>query len=364
VAESGLAPALPRWQRALVRGATTLTSPRLPDDYVQLVHPLWSSRELRGRVERVVHETADAATLTIRPHRGWPGHEPGQYLRIGVDVDGVRHWRAYSLTSAAGRADGCLSITVKHVTDGVVSPYLVRRARPGTIVTLGGVEGTFGLPADTRAPLLLLSAGSGITPLMAMLEALAELGGLGDVVHVHCAPTAADVIFGGRLRALGARHPGYRLHVRHTRAVGRLTPDDLEALVPDWRARETLLCGPAGMLAAMSGHWERAGLRTRLRVEHFTAHLEPAVAGLGGTLRLAGRGVETFCDGTTPMLTAAAEAGAELPSGCRMGICHTCACRLTSGRVRDLRTGEVHGEPGQFVRTCVNAAEGPVVLDV
>ena len=108
----------------------------------------------------------------IRPGYDWKGHEPGQYLRIGIDIDGRRHWRAYSLTSDPERADGCISITVKNVDEGVVSPYLVRRGRPGSIVCLGGVEGEFMLPDPLPEKLLFISAGSGITPIMSMLRSL------------------------------------------------------------------------------------------------------------------------------------------------------------------------------------------------
>ncbi|WP_354701861.1 NADPH oxidoreductase [Paraconexibacter sp. AEG42_29] len=364
MAESGLRPVVPRWQRALLRGVAPLTSPRTPDDYVQMLNPRWSSRELRGTVERVDAETADATTLTIRPCRPWPGHQAGQYLRIGVDIDGVRHWRAYSLSSDAGRTDGLLQITVKRVAGGAVSPYLTSVVRPGTIVTLGGVEGTFTLPDPAAGPLLLLTAGSGVTPVMAILRGLDARGALDDVVHVHSAPTAETTIFAAALTAFDARHPGLTLHVRHTRADGRLAPDGLDTLVPDWRTRQTLACGPASMLAALSAHWDAAGLRSRLRLEHFAPHLEPGVGGTGGTVTLTRSGVTAFAEGGQPLLAAAEDAGVAAPFGCRMGICQTCVRRLVSGRVRDLRTGEVHGEPGRFIRTCVNAAEGPVELEL
>ena len=83
--------------RAL-RFAELATTPLLPADYLDLVNPLRTGADLRGRIVEVQPETADAATIVIRPGADWAGHVPGQYLRIGVDVDGVRHWRAYSLT--------------------------------------------------------------------------------------------------------------------------------------------------------------------------------------------------------------------------------------------------------------------------
>ena len=145
-------------------------TPLLADDYLEMIDPLWSTRELRGRIERVTPETDEAATVLIRPGHRWEGHRPGQYLRIGVVVDGVHHWRAYSLISDPEPADGCIGITPKLVEAGTVSPYLVRRARPGDVVRLGGVEGTFTLPERLPPKLLFLSAGSGITPIVSMLS--------------------------------------------------------------------------------------------------------------------------------------------------------------------------------------------------
>src|SRR3954468_20036887 len=193
-----------------------LSTPLLPDDYLELINPLWSTRELRGRIERIDHETPNAATVLIRPGYEWPGHRPGQYLRIGVVIDGVHHWRAYSLTSEPGRPDGCISITPKLVDTGKVSPYLVHGARPGDVVRLGGVEGTFVLPDPPPPKLLFISAGSGITPIMSMLRGLDRDDALADAVHTHPPRTADRVIFGEQLRELDGRREGYKPHLRIT----------------------------------------------------------------------------------------------------------------------------------------------------
>src|SRR5688572_30166072 len=189
VAERGAPPKVHPLQRTALRAVRALFTPLLPDDYLELINPLWSTRELRGRIERIERETSDAVTVVIRPGYEWLGHRPGQYLRIGVVVDGVHHWRAYSLTSDPDRPDGCISITPKLVDSGKVSPHLVAKATPGTIVRLGGVEGTFTLPDPVPEKLLFISAGSGITPIMSMLRHLDTSGELRDVVHVHSART-------------------------------------------------------------------------------------------------------------------------------------------------------------------------------
>jgi ferredoxin-NADP reductase len=364
VAERGARPQVPALQRRALRAVRSLFAPLLPDDYLELINPLWSTQELRGRIERVHSETDDAVTVFIKPGWEWPGHEPGQYLRIGFVVDGVHHWRAYSLTSDPGRPDGLISITPKLVDEGTVTPWLVRKAQPGTIVRLSDVEGTFKLPEALPDRLLFISAGSGITPIMSMLRDLDRRDALDDVVHLHSARTRDDVIFGAQLREIAARHPGFRLHEQMTGAHGRIRPEQLEELCTDWRERETFLSGPAGMLDAMTEHWEQAGDRDRLHVERF----QPIIGrgdgelGEGGTIRFLTSDVEAQSDGTQPILVAGEQAGATLPYGCRMGICHTCVGKLRSGKIRDLRTGEVSGSNGEIVRTCVNAPEGPIEI--
>jgi stearoyl-CoA 9-desaturase NADPH oxidoreductase len=345
---------------------SSFTSPLCPDDYLELFNPLWSTRELRGRIERMKPETPEAVTLLIRPGWEWPGHRPGQYVRLGIEVDGVHHWRAYSLTSDGVRADGCITITPKLKDGGRVSPYLCGRVRRGTIVRLGGVEGGFVLPDPLPGRLLFISAGSGVTPIMSMLRSLARRGTLEDVVHVHCARTADTAIFGTELRLLAARHAGYTLHEQITSRVGRLTPDVLAGLCGDWREREAFACGPVGLLRALADRWRAEGLRERLHSEHFQPEdlLGGCGRGAGGTIELRRSGTRAVSDGEQPILTAAEQAGARLPHGCRMGICHSCVGRLRAGRLRDLRTGRVHGQPGEMLRTCINAPEGPVEIDL
>jgi ferredoxin-NADP reductase len=370
MAERGATPQVSSRTRAALGLVRSFTSPLLPDDYLELVNPLWSTRELRGRIERIERETPDAVTITIKPGWDWPGHRPGQYVRLGIEVDGIHHWRAYSLTSAPARADGCIAITPKLVPDGKVSPFLFARARPGAIVRLGGVEGTFVLPDAPPERLLFVSAGSGITPIASMLRALSARRQLRDIVHIHSARTAEQVIFARELHALHGADNGYRLYQQLTGEQGRVTAQSLDALCPDWRERETYLCGPAGLLEAMRARWNSDGDPGRLHVEHFQPdaqlldELAPEQRGAGGSIRFRSSGVEAASDGRQSILACGESAGAELPFGCRMGICHSCVGRLRAGRVRDLRTGRVHGQPGEMLQTCINAPEGAVEIDL
>ena len=344
----------------LAEVAGLVATPLVPSHYIGLVAPLAATHTRKARVEAVHAETADTRTLTLRPGRGWRAHRPGQHVAIGIAIDGRIATRMYSISSAPGRRDGCFTITVK--AQGRVSRAL-GAVVPGTYLTIGLPAGDFVLP-EGPGPRLFVTAGSGITPVMAMLRDLAPRGELRGIVHLHFARTEADVIFGGELRALAVDHPGYRLAVVHT-AIDprRFSPEWLDEQVPDWRTRETWACGPQGLLASVTECFERAGRASALHVERFAPVLAPLPAATGeATVRFTTTATEARAGRRTPLLRIAEDAGIAAPHGCRMGICHTCDTILVSGCVRDLRTGEQIAEPGTRIQVCVCAAESDVEL--
>jgi stearoyl-CoA 9-desaturase NADPH oxidoreductase len=350
--------------------AELATTPLVPADYLDLFHPLRPGADLRGRIEEVVPETADAATLVIRPGADWEGHVPGQYVRIGVDVDGVRLWRAYSLTHGP-RPDGRISVTVKAVPDGKVSNHLVHNVRVGTLVHLEQAAGEFVLPTD-GSKLLFVTAGSGITPVIGMLRNLFPVADTGvvrldrsadlDIVVVHVAPSEPQTIFRDNLRTLDEAGL-VRLVARYDDQHGVLDVGSLHDLVPDLAERTTLACGPAGLLDALEAHHTERGLP--LLTEQF--RVATVVAGEGGSVTFSKSGTTVEADGATPLLDAGESAGVLMPSGCRMGICFGCVVPLREGAVRDLRNGElttaVEGD-GVRIQTCISAAAGACDIDL
>jgi ferredoxin-NADP reductase len=343
-----------------------MTTPLLPADYLDLVSPLRAGADLRGRIVEIHPETRDAVTLVIQPGRGWAGHVGGQYIRIGVDVDGVRQWRAYSLTSPVDRPDGCIAITVKAIPEGVVSTHIVRRARVGMLLYLDQACGEFVLPDPRPDKLLFVTAGSGITPVMGMLRNTRDVRS--DIVVVHSAPTAEDIIFGGELRMLAARGR-IRLVERHTDADGMLDAEQLAGLISDLDERETWACGPTGMLDALERQWADRGISERLHTERFRPTV--VATGDGGTVTFTASEIEVDADGATSLLDAGERAGVLMPSGCRMGICFGCVAPLREGAVRDLRSGDLttaspDSGPARpvLVQTCVSAAAGPCEIDL
>lgn len=343
--------------------ASRITTPLLPDDYLKLANPLWSARELRGRVLDVRRETEDSATLVIKPGWGFTfDYEPGQYIGIGVFIDGRWRWRSYSLTSAPARSTRTIAITVKAMPEGFLSTHLVGGVAPGTIVRLAAPQGNFVLPDPAPPKVLFLTGGSGITPVMSMLRTLVRRDQVNDIVHIHSAPTESDVMFAAELAEMAGTHDGYRLRLRATRTQGRLELSRLDDEVPDWRERQTWACGPTAMLDGAERWWAAAGLGPRLHLERFAVS-KRAVHGQGGTVEFARSGKTVTVDAATPLMDAGEQAGIRMPFGCRMGICQSCVVGLVQGHVRDLRTGVEH-EPGSRVQTCISAASGDCVLDV
>lgn len=368
---------------ALLRRAMRLldaaATPHGVDRYLELIAPTWSSHEVRGRVVRAERRAPGTVTLTIAPNRNWTGFRAGQYVTLSVEIDGVRHSRCYSLAnSAAGPAPAPgIELTVKAHPGGLVSNWLVDRAAEGLIVGLGPAQGQFVLPDPGQRPsrILLVSGGSGITPVMSMLRTLCDEGHGGPVTFVHYCLTARDLPYAAELERLAGAHPNVALVRIHTDEPGTgdrpgvegfVSEAQLDAVDPGWReaTAETWVCGPAPLMDSMRAIYDGAGISARLHTEAFTLAQVVAEAGAaGGTLRFGRSGTETANDGK-PVLHQAEAAGLRPPSGCRMGICHTCVCPLTAGAVQDLTTGEVVSSPGTDIRICVSAPLGDVEVEL
>lgn len=357
-------------RNALTGLADMFAYPLRHSHYLELVNPLWTNHALMARVERVLDETADTRTLTLRPGRGWRSHRAGQFVRLGVPIDGQRHTRTYSISSAPGREDGCITVTVKAIDGGRVSQQLVRGVKVGDYLPLGEPQGDFVMPDSMPVHPLFITGGSGITPVMGMLRSyVLEYEVIPDVVHMHYAPHAQDVIFGAELQQLQGSQRHYQLQRYYTRAVAgaasvHFSAEQLELACPDWREREVWACGPASLLDAVEAHWAAAGLSRQLHVERFHARIAPLPEdGIKqGKVFFAASRVEAQSDGATNLLETAEQAGLNPAHGCRMGICHGCNTTLVSGCVRDLRTGTLIAEAGEKVQVCVCAAVGDVEL--
>jgi ferredoxin-NADP reductase len=332
------------------------------DDLLGQVNPLWSLNRVRARVERVVDETADAKTFVLRPNRHWRGFKAGQHVVVDVEINGARHQRAYSLSSdPADRSR--VSITVKRQAGGRVSNALHHAIKVGDVLGLSAATGDFTLPAALPRKLLLLGAGSGVTPLMSMLHALHGAGYDGDVVFVHASRNQQDAIFSGALRSLVMQWSGLRWIEHHSDQQGRLDAATLAQNVPDLADRQTFLCGPLGFIDWVDAEWQARGIADKLAVERFGAPVaKPRIGDAPVEIDCVKSERSFSAAGTQSLLVEAEAAGLNPKYGCRAGICASCTCRKQSGTVENLLTGEVSDAPDELIRLCVSVARSDVRL--
>lgn len=355
------------WAETRTEVARRLFLDRHAEFWLGEIAPARSLSELRAKVVSVTRETDDTKTFALRPNAAWRGHLAGQYTSIEVEIDGVRVRRCYSISSPPGRLP--IALTVKRIPGGLVSTWMHEALRPGDVVRLGPATGGFTLPTATPARLLLLSGGSGITPVMSILRDLAARAAVRDVVFVHHARTRDSVIFGDELEELARCHPGLRLVLclDDDGAPAGFDEDRLAALVPDFAERSTFVCGPAGMMDRVERLWADAGASCRLESERFVAAPSPAqLTALGADVDvyLTGARRRIVAGGPGPLLEQLERAGAHPQSGCRIGVCRSCVCRKRSGTVQNLITGEVSTRPDEDVQLCISMARSDLQLDL
>jgi ferredoxin-NADP reductase len=347
-----------------------LATPHGVDRYLELVHPMLTVRELRAEVTEVRRNTADSVTLTLRPTRQWKGFEAGQFVQLTVEIDGVRRTRCYSPACSQYRADGRFELTVKAHPEGLVSQYLNAHAAPGLVVGLAQADGVFRLPTPRPDRIVLISGGSGITPVMSMLRTLCEEDYAGEVVFLHYAFTEKHVPYLDELRELDAARDNVRVVLAYTEQStggdlhGLFHQKHLTAAAP-WHAdAETFLCGPPGLMKAITSHYAAHGLAGHLHSEDFApAPVVPADGDVTGAVTYLRSDVTATNAGET-LLEQAEAAGLSPEHGCRMGICFSCTQIKTTGCTQNVRTGEVNSDPDVEIQLCINRAVGDVTLDL
>lgn len=348
-----------------------LATPHGVDHHLATLGARWATAHPPSRVVEARRSTPGTVTLTLRPGPGWAGHAPGQHVVVTVPVRGVRRRRCFSVASSSHRADGLVELTIKATGRGGVSDHLVATARPGQVIEMSGAAGDFVLPRRRPDHVVLVSGGSGITPVLGMLRTLDDEDFGGTVSFLHYARTAADVIAGDDLGRLAARRSTWRVVVALTGSgapvgtgpTGRFRADHLDLLAPGATDAPAWVCGPAGLAAEVEEAWRGAGSPAPVHVERYQLGPLPSPTATGARVCFVRSGLEVVDDGR-PLLAQAEEAGLTPDHGCRAGQCHTCIQRKPTGAVRDVRTGDVLDEPGALVQICVTVPVGDIEIDL
>lgn len=366
-------------------------SPLAFDDTLSLINPLLTVHRLHARIVARQVETGTATTLVLQAGPAFKGLKPGQFVMIGVTINGVRHRRAYSPRTVEGHANR-FAITVQRQPGGLVSNHLNEQARVGQFIEIEQAAGAFTLPSPLPAEVLFIAGGSGITPSMAMLEHLQRHFSKTKATLIYFARSRDDRIFAKALDKMASTWSGFQYvaidSVVNTPSDGSgrassdtgasssqqvLDADMLGRLVPNWTKIPAYCCGPAPLIDAAraiwkeagSTNWKNTGIAARLHLEAFAPAKPSGDPHARHEVRIV-RDAETKsfqAAGDQTLLVAGETAGLSIKHGCRQGICHECTCRLNHGSVRDLTSGERIDGEGQPIRLCVSSAMSDLDLE-
>ncbi|SLN69614.1 Stearoyl-CoA 9-desaturase electron transfer partner [Roseovarius albus] len=321
----------------------------------------------------VIEETHDCKTLVFEDSQSRSfDFKPGQYVTFSFLIDGKSHVRAYSISSTPTRPHN-IQVTVKRVPDGLVSNYLNDEVRPGMEIEIADISGSFNwLDIPCEKP-LLLSGGSGVTPVMSMLQYITDVTLAKDVVFVHFARSYQDIIFREQLEFLSKRFQNVTVHLVVDSAegsapnieTGQISSELLQRLVPDHAERSIFMCGPEGFMKAARSVAEEIPFAAIHEESFGEKIIIEETEGTGGEVFFSMSGKSGNCLEGETLLEAALNAGVWIDSACQQGVCGNCKVLLTQGQVEmqdmgGLQPGEV--EAG-YVLACCSWPKGAVALD-
>ncbi|MCU1336732.1 MAG: Ferredoxin-NADP reductase [Bryobacterales bacterium] len=331
------------------------------------------------RLASITAQTPDSKTLRfIVPHDRKLNARPGQFLTFSFLFDGKKVVRSYSICSSPARS-GYVEITTKRVNQGSVSVFLNDRASIGMTVEANGAFGQFCFDERKHQNVVLLAAGSGITPMMAMLRYMDDLCLETNVTLLYCVRTSNDIIFQGELEELRARLKNFQYrvllsqpHPEWSGPRGHVSREFIADTVQQPALPDFFLCGPPAFMEASRAILTGLGVKQeRIMQESFgssapkSAQADSVAAEPGALAEFVRSGKTCLVRNGQTVLEAAEEHGVGIPSSCRQGQCGTCKTKLLAGNVRmDTEDGLDPDSRAQgFVLTCVGHADGDVKLD-
>lgn len=339
------------------------------DPLLEKLNPMWVRQYVPARIKSVTDETADTKTFLLEPASRWTGFEAGQHVNIGVDIDGVRRNRTFSLSSSPRQwdSDGTVTLTIKRLPGGLVTNWMHDDLQAGDVIGLGEAFGEFRVPAD-QEPALYIAGGSGITPVLSQLETLAASNYSAPVTLLYFVRTQADIIGARKLYDLRQSWPALTLEIVATNESA--TPQFLSNAHLDGVAgieeRRCYLCGPQGLMDLAQELLGQRNIRQDRVHSTFFSVPKAALASddLGGEVTFSRSNAGVTSEGDAPLLEIAEAANLSPRYGCRMGICHQCSCKKASGTVVNRLTGQASGPGEETIQLCISVPQGPVTIEL
>lgn len=331
------------------------------DFWLQKLNPIWSVNDSLGRIVEKSETASDTVSLKIRINKNFKMGQAGQHHPVIVTHDGRRYERTYSLTQLD---ESHVLLTVKKIQNGIVSTWLCEISKIGDVIEFGVPYGDMLIQSNT-APLLLLAAGSGITPMYSLLKTLVQSKQIEQkpVQLMYWVKTQHDVAFKTELEQWATQYPNFKLHVFYTQeeAMDDRLNTAHQQLVENLAEMTVYSCGPSGFVATAEHVFAQA---KEVKSEAFS--LTPIVNDETGfiTVTLSKSNQNVLIPKGQSILLALEQQNIMPKHGCRMGVCNKCACHKAQGSTKNLVNGAENTEPGNLLKICVNSAQTDLVIDL
>lgn len=342
--------------------ANAVLDPYAANFWLQKINPLWSVNQSLGKIVKKDTAAQGVVSLTLQFNNKFQVGAAGQHHPVYVTIRGVRYERTYSLTQLDTQH---VLLTVKKVDQGKVSTWLVEQAKVGDILELGTPYGDMQLPVQVQ-PLILLAAGSGITPMYSLLQDMAKSGRLGStpVILMYWVKTFTDAAFKLEFEAWAQQYPNFKFQVFYTQepsvAHSRLNNEHLQRLT-EIEKSAVFACGPSGFTTQVEQIFTQAAL---LKTEAFS--MSPVLGDDVGLVQVTltkSKKIVTIPKGKS-ILESLEQQNIKPQYGCRMGICHKCVCNKAEGATKNLVDGVQNSEPNNQLKICVNSAQTDLIIDL
>lgn len=330
--------------------------------WAQKINPLWSMNQMLGRITKKEYVAKEMVSLTVECNKRMDFGLAGQHHPVIVEIAGRRLERTYSLTKIDTHH---VQLTFKKVPDGLVSTWLADTAQIGDVIEFGQPYGDMLCESYPEKDVILLAAGSGITPMFSMLHQLADTGQLSTyrMKLMYWVKHEDEVAFQQTFQAWAKQYPNFTYEIFCTQdanASARLNEQHVKEC-GDLHEHAVFACGPSGFVNTARDLFHAARL---FKSEAFT--LSPIEITEEGTVTVTlKKSQKIFVIPKNKSILDALEEVNERPVyGCRMGICNKCSCSKMSGVTTNITTQTEHAEPGSLIRICVNSAKSDLVLDL
>ena len=332
---------------------------------LQKPFPAYSVKKYRAKVMQVRDENKEVYTLVLKVNRLWKGFKAGQFVELVVEQSGAKISRFFSISSSPNlfKSHRLIEITIQKQMNGRITPWLCETLKVGQYLSVSSAKGEFSICNKTK-PLLLIAAGSGITPFRSMLAGYSHET---DVQLMYYAKDSQH-LFVKELKDYEKSNKHISVAFMNSSEKGRISQNHLQAECPDFTQRQVYICGPGPMIESSKQLLLNNNMSVEnVHYEYFGAkpveEISTDIAGVVSFERSTIKAVVNINSKNT-LLELAESSGLKPVTGCRMGICHQCICQKKQGVVYNTLTKTYSDTGYEEVQLCVSVPVGDVSINL